>query len=119
MKLKQFARFLFYSAIVFLTPFHTFNIKFYAFLVCLQIQLPPPLLGGAISKALTLPRAKFPLAFQTINIETVIQLCVFQVLFIKEIHKSLKFRLRCVNNDYTFGLIAIFVQQSFEKTNNL
>ena len=73
MKLKQFARFLFYSAIVFLTPFHTFNIKFYAFLVCLQIQLPPPLLGGAISKALTLPRAKFPLAFQTINIETVVK----------------------------------------------
>ena len=73
MKLKQFARFLFYSAIVFLTPFHIFIIKFYAFLVCLQIELPPPLLGGAISKALTLPRAKFPLAFQTTNIETVVR----------------------------------------------
>ena len=91
MKLKQFARFLFYSAIVFLTPFHTFNIKFYAFLVCLQIQLPPPLLGGAISKALTLPRAKFPLAFQTINIETVV------VAYINQ-NRSTLIKFECVKN---------------------
>ena len=90
MKLKQFARFLFYSAIVFLTPFHTFNIKFYAFLVCLQIQLPPPLLGGAISKALTLPRAKFPLAFQTINIETVV-IVKYSYLKTEEIKEKKKY----------------------------
>ena len=35
------------------------------------LSLPPPLLGGAISKPLTLP---FALAFRTSNIETVIQL---------------------------------------------
>ena len=34
------------------------------------LSLPPPLLGGAISKPLTLP---FVLAFRTSNIETVIQ----------------------------------------------
>ena len=33
------------------------------------LSLPPPLLGGAISKPLTLP---FALAFRTSNIETVI-----------------------------------------------
>ena len=35
------------------------------------LSLPPPLLGGAISKPLTLP---FALAFRTSNIETVVQL---------------------------------------------
>ena len=35
------------------------------------LSLPPPLLGGAISKPLTLP---FALAFRTSNIETVIEL---------------------------------------------
>ena len=35
------------------------------------LSLPPPLLGGAISKPLTLP---FALAFRTSNIETVIAL---------------------------------------------
>ena len=35
------------------------------------LSLPPPLLGGAISKPLTLP---FTLAFRTSNIETVILL---------------------------------------------
>ena len=34
------------------------------------LSLPPPLLGGAISKPLTLP---FASAFQTSNIETVVQ----------------------------------------------
>ena len=34
------------------------------------LSLPPPLLGGAISKPLTLP---FALAFRTSNIETVIK----------------------------------------------
>ena len=34
-----------------------------------SLSLPPPLLGGAISKPLTLP---FALAFRTSNIETVI-----------------------------------------------
>ena len=34
------------------------------------LSLPPPLLGGAISKPLTLP---FALAFRTSNIETVVQ----------------------------------------------
>ena len=34
------------------------------------LSLPPPLLGGAISKPLTLP---FALAFRTSNIETVLE----------------------------------------------
>ena len=37
------------------------------------LSLPPPLLGGAISKPLTLP---FALAFRTSNIETVVELRV-------------------------------------------
>ena len=36
------------------------------------LSLPPPLLGGAISKPLTLP---FAFAFRTSNIETVIRPC--------------------------------------------
>ena len=36
------------------------------------LSLPPPLLGGAISKPLTLP---FALAFRTSNIETVVEYC--------------------------------------------
>ena len=51
------------------------------------LSLPPPLLGGAISKPLTLP---FALAFRTSNIETVMtQLCIesqlsFQTRYYKD-----------------------------------
>ena len=38
------------------------------------LSLPPPLLGGAISKPLTLP---FALAFRTSNIETVVRIWGF------------------------------------------
>ena len=42
------------------------------------LSLPPPLLGGAISKPLTLP---FALAFRTSNIETVVILHRFLAKF--------------------------------------
>ena len=38
--------------------------------ITICLSLPPPLLGGAISKPLTLP---FALAFRTSNIETVVE----------------------------------------------
>ena len=42
------------------------------------LSLPPPLLGGAISKPLTLP---FALAFRTNNIKTVVKLPVEGIRF--------------------------------------
>ena len=53
------------------------------------LSLPPPLLGGAISKPLTLP---FALAFRTSNIETVMSLIFFSKFFSEKYNFSKKRR---------------------------